>query len=268
MAEKNPLSERPRWKFFVQIMTIIAGVSAAMLAGIAVWIGITQLHEMQRRPFLSLAFGKELDVRRLEMDYSILVSEEELQDGKWFVLRVENSGNKSSKKGVVHLGVPEFLDVKFDTTFFIAPILRKDLYYRFGGTPVYEIPFDEILPGKGFIKPGDTIEKPMSKAVALIKLSMPDTLKGKDWRLCKHITWPLLYRITTEDEEGVYPIRRIMVYTAPQIKPGSFSFAQDVQYLEAVDSAFRENRKQNLYKKRFSVDFPDEVFSSYEIKFE
>jgi len=106
MAKKH-LSERPWWKLIVQIMTIFTGLAAL---GIAVWVGVSQLKEMQKRPFLSLAFIRE-DATSTYYSYSLFLSREEIAKKQTFTFGVVNSGPIASVGGKVLLAIPFFLKV-------------------------------------------------------------------------------------------------------------------------------------------------------------
>ena len=229
MAKKH-LSERPWWKLIVQIMTIFTGLAAL---GIAVWVGVSQLKEMQKRPFLSLAFIRE-DAISTYYSYSLFLSREETAKKQTFTFGVVNSGPIASVGGKVLLAIPFFLKVDDSILQLVKrgksgvdPIRRRpDLDNAFGGSVVFEIPFGSIYAAGNF------------QDVVTFKLSMPDTNLAR-FREDGEIAWPLVYKILADDDDDSYRHRWLWVY-----------FGIDEKSSKA-EKLKKRNYEKNLPKKGF-----------------
>jgi hypothetical protein len=193
-----------------------------------------QLTEMRKRPFLTLCF-LELPANDC---YSFFFDEEDLLKSHIFKIGIMNSGQKPSHGGTVILIIPP--DLHVDTINALGDTKierRKELetdYWK--DCRVYWLHFGELRSGGSFTKAGKTILGGTVYDLATLTLSMPDTTVCH-FRYKEHITWQLIYKISSEDVEGLYPQRWLPIYFGMK--------RQENLELE------RENREYNLYDTRF-----------------
>lgn len=200
------------------VVAIVANCTANKASQIAIEVENRQLEEMQKRPFLSVAFGSGASALRR---YTICLDSNVVTIPHTFALMLTNSGETATKGGEVILLVPSFLKV-----INITP-LREDVEVEqmeewekmlseidVNGASFYSISFPPIKGGGAPIQLSSNEMSAIPIRLANVTISMPDTNHPEANRLRVHgrLSWPLLYVISTWDDDGFYNQRCLWVY--------------------------------------------------------
>lgn len=227
--------DRPAWRVISWValvlsplLAVVALVIALSASNTALEVESRQLREMQKRPFLSLAF-----VMGKKYTYSVFYPESEVTHKRNFHLGLVNSGPMYSEEGQLQLFVPKYL--KVDSIVALSDVVRSvhpmNEIIEWEKFDVYSIMFGTIYPGGGPFDPVMGMVIPLFS----IWLGLRDTVNAKD-----HLQWEIIYGISAKDIDGLYRRRTLGIY-----------FGTDEESQKILDSLDFE---KNQYIPRYRLE--------------
>jgi hypothetical protein len=236
--------DNPKWRYLLQILKMVFGVFtvvAGVAAAVALFKSISLEKELSRRPFVSLSFFHyDRESGRYDYRFSEFSSLSDITNETSFFLILVNTGTKFSRSGKVTIAFPRWLDVSVAGLIGEARLApEKEL--MFADSKVFELEYGRFISPVEYNQQHGTKNDASLKGLAIIKIKMPDTTLGREFRIGEAYRWPIVYQIEDNSEEEIYLQRWLWVYLG-------------LQDSAIMDSFIRFDREANLYEKKYRPD--------------